>query len=134
MLFWFAGAKTYGLEHWLYLGHRLSGFGLLTYLLLHIFVTASRLGGKAAWEGTMGVLEHPLFAFLEYLVFAAFVFHAANGIRLILAELGFSLGRPARPVYPYTTCLDRQRRLARVMTAVAAIGAALGAVDFMFWR
>jgi succinate dehydrogenase/fumarate reductase cytochrome b subunit len=36
----------------------------------------------------------------EHLVFVAFAFHALNGVRLVLVELGFAVGKPLEPVYP----------------------------------
>jgi len=48
----------------------------------------------------------------EYLVFAAFAFHAVNGIRLVIVELGWGVGKPIEPVYPYRTSVDAQRFLA----------------------
>jgi len=133
-LFWFSGTRTYGLEHLLYLGHRLSGLALIGYLLLHIFITAARLGGEAAWEARMTLFDNPLFHTFEYLIFAAFAFHAANGLRLIINELGLGLGRPQRPVYPYRTCLSRARRLAAGLILAACVLAGLGALDLVIWR
>lgn len=132
--FWLTSGRRYGLEHWLYLGQRVSGLGMLLYLLLHILVTASRLGGESAWEAAMDALKHPLFTLLEYLVFAAFAFHALNGLRLLVSELGWAVGRPGRPDYPYVSCLLRQRPLAWAVVALAVVVAGLGAVDFFFWR
>lgn len=132
--FWLSGAKVYGLEHLLYLGHRITGLALIAYLLLHILVTAARLGGEGAWEARMALFNNPLFHTLEYLIFAAFGFHAANGARLILNELGLGLGRPKRPVYPYRTCLDRGRKLAAGLAVAAAVLAGLGVLDLVIWR
>jgi len=41
----------------------------------------------------------------EFLVFAAFCLPRANGIRLVLVELGFAGGQAHEPVYPYKTSL-----------------------------
>ena len=60
----------------------------------------------------MGAVHGPVFTVGEYLVFAAFAFHALNGIRLVLVELGFAIGKPIEPVYPYRTSVDEQRPLA----------------------
>lgn len=134
MRFWFSGCKRYGLEHYLYLGHRISGMGLICYLVMHIFVTASRIGGETAWHSTLTVLSHPIFRFFEYIVFVGFAFHALNGVRLALSELGVSVGKPSRPIYPYRSCVDRQRRFTwGLMVAFVAV-AGLGAVNIFFWR
>src|SRR5215208_4611316 len=80
-------AGRYSLERYLYLGHRLSGIGLITYMVLHIVETANRIRGEEAWAELMGLFAAPPFKVIEYLLFAAAVFHAMNGIRLLLTEL-----------------------------------------------
>ena len=67
----------------------------------------------------------------EFLVFAAFAYHAMNGIRLVLVELGFAVGKPIEPVYPYKTSLNVQRPLLIVMMILAAIFLAAGGYEFL---
>lgn len=110
--------------------HRLTGLGLLAYFLLHIIVTTSRAFGEQSWNAAMGLVAGPLFVVGEYLVFAAFAFHAVNGIRLAAIELGFAVGKPIEPVYPYRTSVDVQRTLALGVMALAAIIAIAGGLDF----
>lgn len=100
-----------GFEGYLYLLHRISGLALLLFLTAHVFVTGSRLFGEAAWERAMSLTHHPLVQVLEYLVYAAFVFHALNGVRLLLIEFGVAVGRPERPKFPYRSSLHSQRKL-----------------------
>ena len=127
---WVGGGR-WGLERYLYTVHRVTGLGLLLYFLMHIVVTTSRAFGPESWERAMGAVSGPLFKFGEYLVFAAFAFHAVNGLRLVIVELGWGVGKPIEPVYPYKTSVDAQRALAIVALLVAAIIAALGAVDLL---
>ena len=94
---WLGGGR-WGAERYLYALHRITGLGILTYFLLHIVVTSSRAFGEAAWQGAMGRVTGPLFTMGEYLVFAAFAFHAINGLRLAFVELGFGIGKPFEPV------------------------------------
>lgn len=79
----------------------------------------------------MGLFDMPIFIVLEYVVMAAFIFHALNGIRLVLEELGFFLGRPQRPVYPYQNCLQRQRPFMWVIGALVVVFLVLSFYDFM---
>lgn len=130
---WIAGGR-WGFERYLYALHRVTGLGLLAYFVLHIFVTSSRALGADAWAQAMGAVSGPVFAVGEYLVFAAFAFHAANGIRLALVELGFAVGQPIEPVYPYATSVGRQRRLATAALMVALVVALWGGVDFLTLR
>jgi succinate dehydrogenase / fumarate reductase cytochrome b subunit len=126
---WVVGGR-WGFERYLYTLHRLTGLGLLAYFLMHIFVTSARVLGPESWRQAMAVVSGPAFEIGEYLVFAAFAFHAVNGIRLALIELGFAVGRPIEPVYPYATSVGRQRRLALAVLMIAAVVALWGGLDF----
>jgi succinate dehydrogenase / fumarate reductase cytochrome b subunit len=127
---WLGGGR-WGAERYLYTLHRVTGLGLLAYFLMHIVVTTSRAFGEASWAGAMGAVSGPVFKVGEYLVFLAFAFHAVNGVRLALVELGIGIGKPIEPVYPYRTSVDEQRPLAILVMVVAAIIAALGGVQFL---
>lgn len=126
---WVGGGR-WGMERYLYVLHRLTGLGLLAYFVLHVVVTSSRAMGKGAWEGAMGRVSGPIFTGGEFLVFAAFAFHAVNGIRLALVELGIGVGAPEEPVYPYRTSIDVGRPLALAVLAVAGLVAIWGGIDF----
>jgi succinate dehydrogenase / fumarate reductase cytochrome b subunit len=126
---WLAGGR-WGLERYLYTLHRLTGLGLLAYFLLHILVTSSRAFGQGSWAKAMGAVSGPVFKVGEYLVFLAFAFHAINGIRLGIIELGFGVGGPIEPVYPYKTSLDFQRPIAIGVLVLAAILVVMGTLNF----
>ena len=128
---WLGGGR-WGMERYLYALHRVTGLGLLSYFLLHIIVTSSRAFSPEAWDRAMGMVTGPLFKFGEYLVFVAFAFHAVNGIRLALVELGFAVGEPIEPVYPYRTSVNVQRPLALGALAVALVLVAIGTVSMWF--
>lgn len=127
---WLTGGR-WGFERYLYTLHRVTGLGLLTYFVLHILVTASRARGESAWNAAMGAVGGPVFKVGEFLVFAAFAFHAVNGIRLFLLELGIGVGRPIEPVYPYRTSVDVQRPLAVGVMIVAALLVLVGGMGFL---
>ena len=128
---WFAGGR-WGAERYAYTLHRITGLGLLAYFILHIFATGSRLGGPEAWEATMQRFESPIFKFGEFLVYLAFAFHALNGLRLGITELGFGLGKAQRPVFPYVNSVRRQRPIFILLMIIAAIIILFGGVDFYF--
>ena len=125
-------AGRYTFERYLYLGHRLSGLGLIAYMSLHIIETANRMRGEQAWAGLMALFASPPFKVIEYLLFIAAIFHAMNGIRLLLVELGFFLGKPKEPVYPYSTSVLRHRPLTYVVMLLAFIAMALGSSSLFF--
>jgi len=121
-----------GVERYAYILHRLTGLGILSYFLMHVVVTSLRAKGIYLWpEG--GVLHQPVFKIGEFLVFAAFAYHAFNGVRLILVELGFAVGKPIEPVYPYKTSLNVQRPLLIAMMILAAVFLAAGGYQFLGW-
>lgn len=130
---WLVGGR-WGPDRYLYVLHRLTGLGLLAYFVAHIFVTSARAFGQARWENAMGAVSGPLFLVGEYLVFVAFAFHAVNGVRLALAEIGFGIGPPIEPVYPYKTSLDSQRPWVIGALVIIAALVVLGTLDFFFWH
>ena len=127
---WLAGGR-HGFEGYLYILHRLSGLALLLFLVAHVFMSSTRLLGEEVWAQVMEMTHHPVVAFSEYLVYAAFVFHGINGLRLVLIELGFIVGKPERPVYPYRSSLDSQRWVMIGFMIVAAVFIVLGGFELL---
>jgi succinate dehydrogenase / fumarate reductase cytochrome b subunit len=128
---WLGGGR-YGLERYAYALHRLTGLGILAYFLMHIFVTGSRAGGPERWDTAMAFFGTPFFKAGEFLVFLAFAYHAINGIRLVLVELGYLIGKPGLPAYPYNYSTLRQRPLFIVVMVIAAVLMIIGGADFYF--
>jgi succinate dehydrogenase / fumarate reductase, cytochrome b subunit len=126
---WVGGGR-WGFERYLFTLHRVTGLGLLTYFLMHIVLTSARAFGQPAWEQAMARVAGGVFVMGEYLVFAAFAFHALNGVRLALVELGIGIGKPIEPVYPYRTSVHVQRPLAVGVMILAALVVVLGGIDF----
>ena len=125
-------AGRYKLERYLYLLHRVTGLGLLLFGVIHLTVTTFfRDQDEDLWESAMSTLSNPAFKVGEYLVVLAFAFHALNGLRLILQELGFGLGRPTPPIYPYKDALRKKRRWTIAMIAIVAILAGVFLGDFI---
>ncbi|MCX6008981.1 MAG: succinate dehydrogenase, cytochrome b556 subunit [Chloroflexi bacterium] len=125
-------AGNYKLERYLYILHRITGLGILLFLLLHLMMTTVfRIQGQGVWETTMSILHNPWFKIGEYLVVIAFVYHALNGLRLILQELGFLMGRPIPPIYPYRDSLRKKRPWTIAMIAVVVILALVFFYDFV---
>jgi succinate dehydrogenase / fumarate reductase cytochrome b subunit len=127
---WLSGGR-YGLERKLYILHRLSGLALIFYLPIHIFVTTARIRGEAEWVATMEAVHNLLFVIGEYLLFIAFAFHALNGLRLVLVELGFFIGAPGKQVFPHVTSVNKQRPLVWIAMIIAAIAILLAGYDFL---
>jgi len=126
---WLGGGR-WGIERYAYILHRLTGLGILGYFLMHTVVTSLRARGVYLWVGGE-IFHQPVFKVGEYLVFAAFAYHAFNGIRLLLVELGVAVGKPIEPIYPYKTSLKVQRPLLISMMILALIFLAAGGYEFL---
>ncbi len=127
---WLSSGKR-GMEGYLYILHRLTGLVLLAFLSLHVLVTSSRLFGEQAWEWAMEMTQAPFVKPLEYAVFAAFVFHAFNGLRLIAIEMGLVTGRPEEPVFPYKGSISKQRPLTIAMMVLTGVLIAVGGFEIL---
>jgi succinate dehydrogenase / fumarate reductase cytochrome b subunit len=126
---WLGGGR-WGVERYAYILHRLSGLGILLYLLMHTVVTSLRVKGIYLW--TEGEFFHrPIFRLGEFMVVAAFAFHAFNGLRLVLVELGFAVGVPIEPIYPYQTSVNVQRPLLIAVMLLAFIFLVVGGYNFL---
>lgn len=129
---WLGGGR-WGLERYLYILHRLTGLGILSFFILHIFASSTRMYGPESWNSAMQILKHPVLKLGEFLVFAAFIFHAANGVRLILVELGLAVGKAEEPIFPYKSSIDNQRRLMRTAMVCAGVIIVLGGFNALFF-
>lgn len=128
---WFYGGK-YQLERYLYILHRVTGVGLLLFILFHFTATTVfRIQGQGVWESTMSLLHNPWLKAGEYLVAVAFIFHALNGLRLVLQELGFTLGKPIPPIYPYKDSIRKRRPVTTVFMVIIVILAVVVFYDFI---
>lgn len=121
-------AGKYSLERYLYILHRATGLGVLLYLLMHIFVTWYK-NDPIMWDKIMGFTDNIYFQGGEYLVFFGVVYHALNGVRLIIGEFAYGLGKPARPIYPYPIAMFRQRPLTVFLLLLTAVIVIYGALD-----
>ena len=124
-------AGRYGLERYLYTLQRVTGLGIILYGVLHLTMNGMRISGEGLWEDIMSLFENPIFVVGEYLVIAAFIIHALNGLRLILQQLGFTLGAPKPPIYPYSHALKRRRPITWAMVALGVVLLLLILIDFV---
>jgi succinate dehydrogenase cytochrome b556 subunit len=78
-------ARSHGWHYVISWCHRISGVGLVVYLLFHIY-TLSSLQTPEVYDGKMKLLAIPFVVFMAWLSCMPVVFHALNGGRLILYE------------------------------------------------
>ena len=87
---WYRGC----LGQWSWMLHRLTGVGVLVFLCLHILDTALIVLGPEHYNAIIQLYRHPLFRVMEVGLFAAVLYHALNGVRIILIDFwGDALAR-----------------------------------------
>ncbi len=71
---------------WAWILHRIAGVGLIAYLFLHIWSLSTLSQGKEAFQHKMALYNSLFFSVLEWFLFAFVLFHALNGIRIIIVD------------------------------------------------
>lgn len=71
---------------WAWMLHRLSGLALIFYLSLHIWVINSLTYGPDTFNKVMTFLGSPLFKILEVGLWGVILFHAFNGVRVVIVD------------------------------------------------
>jgi succinate dehydrogenase / fumarate reductase, cytochrome b subunit len=71
--------------------NRVTGIGLVVYLLLHFVILTLLAAGPGAWELFVATAKSPLFLLFDLVLFAGLLLHGLNGIRLALIGLGFGI-------------------------------------------
>ncbi len=75
-----------GIGQWSYLLHRITGVGVLLFLFTHILDTALILLGPTWYNRIIALYRMPIFGLMEIGLFAAVLYHALNGVRIILVD------------------------------------------------
>ena len=91
----------FGIERLAWLLMRLTGLGLLAYFIGHIYETSHILDGKEVWDKSLEMTQTTEGHLFLALVIGMCVFHTGNGIRLMIAQMGYGIGKTERPDYPY---------------------------------
>ncbi|MDO5744694.1 MAG: succinate dehydrogenase, cytochrome b556 subunit [Micrococcaceae bacterium] len=71
---------------WSWVGHRITGVVIFLFLLVHVLDTSLVRVAPGAYDAVMATYKNPLMALGETALVAAIVFHAFNGLRLILVD------------------------------------------------
>ncbi|MGB9035282.1 MULTISPECIES: succinate dehydrogenase, cytochrome b556 subunit [Micrococcaceae] len=71
---------------WSWVGHRVTGVVIFLFLLVHVLDTSLVRVSPGAYDAVMSTYKNPLMALGETALVAAIVFHAFNGLRLILVD------------------------------------------------
>ncbi len=83
-----------GIGMWAWLLFRVSGLVLAGYLFVHIWVISQgRLGGPERLDRLFEFFDRPLLVFLDLMLVGAVLYHALNGVRIVLMDLGIGIRR-----------------------------------------
>lgn len=71
---------------WSWVFHRITGVGIFFFLLVHVLDTALIRVAPSAYDAVIGEYKTPLLGLGEAVLVAAVVYHAFNGLRIILVD------------------------------------------------
>ena len=80
-----------GLGMWAFWLHRLSGLAIAFYLMMHVIVISTIVGGSGNFNAAMTTLKAPIFILLEMGLLACILIHGFNGVRIVLFDLGYGV-------------------------------------------
>jgi succinate dehydrogenase / fumarate reductase, cytochrome b subunit len=84
---------------WTWMLHRVTGLGVLLFLVVHVIETGLIIYSPALYDSALVLYKHPLFRMAELLIFFSVLYHAINGLRIVVQDF-----------WPYV--MLRQRQLA----------------------
>ena len=71
---------------WSWVLHRITGVAIFFFLLVHVLDTALIRVSPEAYDAVIGTYKNPVMAIGEVVLVAAIIFHAMNGLRIILID------------------------------------------------
>ncbi len=75
-----------GVGQWSWVLHRVTGVAVVLFLLVHILDTALVMLGPVWYNRILQIYRMPLFGLMEIGLFAAVLYHAINGVRIIAID------------------------------------------------
>lgn len=93
---------------WTWILHRLTGLGVLLFLLIHVVETATVIYFPDLYDKFLVGYKTGLFRFAELVIFFSVLFHAVNGTRIIVQDF-----------WPYV--MQRQRQLVWASAVVVVV-------------
>ncbi|HEY5386732.1 MAG TPA: succinate dehydrogenase, cytochrome b556 subunit [Thermoleophilia bacterium] len=81
-----------GTGMWAWMLFRISGLVLVFYLFVHVWVISQgRVGGAASLNSFFKFFDKPLLVFLDLMLVSAVLYHALNGVRILLMDVGVGI-------------------------------------------
>ena len=93
---------------WTWILHRVTGLGILLFLIVHVADTATVAYWPDFYDETLELYKSPLFRFAEVVIFFSVLYHALNGMRIIVQDF-------------WPIAMMHQRRLATAAIALTAL-------------
>ena len=111
-----------GIGMWAWILFRISGLVLAAYLFVHIWVISQgRVSGASTLNSFFSTFDKPFLVFLDSVLVAAVLYHALNGVRILLMDLGVGI---TRHKVVFWICM--------LIAAAAVWGFAYKAIPFIF--
>lgn len=98
---------------------RLTGVALAVYLFMHMWVIGSVNDGPEAFNARLALVQTPIFKLAEVALLAAVVYHAFDGIRLLIVH--------------YFNVIDYRKSLFYAAFAVAALLTVAGGIPILLF-
>jgi len=80
-----------GIGMWAWMLFRISGLVLVFYLFVHLWVISQGRVGPESLNNLFEFFDKPVLVFLDLMLVAAVLYHALNGVRIILMDLGVGI-------------------------------------------
>lgn len=75
-----------GIGQWAWIFHRVSGLAVLLFLMLHVIDTSTVYFAPAGYNFFVRLYQNPFFGLAEIALGAALIFHAVNGIKVVVLD------------------------------------------------
>jgi len=107
---------------WAWMLHRISGVGVMVFIVFHIVDTWLVGFGPEVYDAVMDIYRHPVFRLGEVALVGALLFHALNGLRVILIDF-----------WPDAALFQKQRQLFNVVVVLFLI-LFVPTAGYMIWE
>jgi len=80
-----------GVGMWAWVLFRISGLVLVAYLFVHIWVISHGRTSAESLNNLFDMFDKPFLVFLDLMLVSAVLYHALNGVRIVLMDLGVGI-------------------------------------------
>ena len=94
---------------WTWILHRATGLGVLFFLVAHVVDTGIIIYRPDWYDHALSIYRHPIFRIGELFIFFGVLYHAANGLRIIVQDF-------------WPIVMERQRQLSIAVVSIVVVG------------